>query len=236
MTIGGLVGGANIIDQLFGNVNPQTTIASINGQHISPNRFNNIVNQQLQNARSGGQTISDLQMQRARSTAWDNLLQDVLVSQEVERLEITATNEEVMWHLENNPPPFLTQNPNFKTDDVFDIKKYREALNNPQGDEWAPTESFMKNTYIPNYKLQKLIDESIVITPSDIKTEFIKRNTKFTITGAHVTNATISKDDAKANTDEIREEFEEKNLITSMMVYDLYLTSHGKKNHLKQIQ
>ena len=27
MTVGGLVGGANIIDQLFGNTNPQTTIA-----------------------------------------------------------------------------------------------------------------------------------------------------------------------------------------------------------------
>ena len=208
MTIGGLVGGANIIDQLFGKVNPQTTIASINGQHISPDRFNNIVNQQLQNARSGGKTISDLQIQRARKTAWDNLLQDVLVAQEVEKLKITASNEEVMWHLENNPPPFLTQNPNFKTDDVFDMNKYRQALNNPQGDEWAPTELFMKNTYIPNYKLQKMIDESIIITPNDLKVEFIKRNTKFTITGAHVTNATVAKSEAKVTPDEVRSEFD----------------------------
>ena len=42
MTIGGLVGGANIIDQLFGNIDPNTTIAQINGQNIPPNRFNNI--------------------------------------------------------------------------------------------------------------------------------------------------------------------------------------------------
>ncbi|GIS54339.1 hypothetical protein Ct9H90mP29_13810 [bacterium] len=33
MTIGGLVGGANIIDQLFGNVNPQTTIARSMGKY-----------------------------------------------------------------------------------------------------------------------------------------------------------------------------------------------------------
>ena len=32
-------------DQLFGNVNPQTTIARINDQDISPDRFNNLVNQ-----------------------------------------------------------------------------------------------------------------------------------------------------------------------------------------------
>ena len=103
MTVGGLVGGANIIDQLFGNVDPQTTIARINGQDITPDRFNNIVNQQLQNARSGGQPINDFQLQRARNSAWDNLLQDILVSQEVERLGITASDDEVIYHLENNP-------------------------------------------------------------------------------------------------------------------------------------
>ena len=36
MTVGGLVGGANIIDQLIGNTNPQTTIAKVNGEIISP--------------------------------------------------------------------------------------------------------------------------------------------------------------------------------------------------------
>ena len=59
MTIGGLVGGANIIDQLFGNVNPQTTIARINGENISPDNFNNRVSQQLQNSRTAGQNIND---------------------------------------------------------------------------------------------------------------------------------------------------------------------------------
>ena len=96
MTVGGLVGGANIIDQLIGNTNPQTTIASINGEIISPNQFNNLVNQQLTNLKNSGQTINDFQINQARNRAWDNLLQDVLVSQEVEQLGIKASNEEVM--------------------------------------------------------------------------------------------------------------------------------------------
>ena len=178
MTVGGLVGGANIVDQIFGNVNPQTTIARINDQDISPDRFNNLVNQQLQNARSKGEMLNDFQIQRIRNAAWDNLVQDVLVSQEVKRLNLTASNDEVMWHLENNPPPFLTQNPSFQTDGLFDIVKYRQALANPQGNEWIPIEAFMKETYIPNYKLQKMIDQSIVITSDDIRNEFIKKNTK----------------------------------------------------------
>ena len=134
MTIGGLVGGANVLDILAGNVDPRTTIAQINGEDISPDYFNQLVSQQLEQARSNGQKLNDFQIRRARDTAWDNMLQDVLVSQEVKRLNISASDEEVMYHLENNPPPFLQQNPSFQTDGVFDWDKYRTAFASPQGD------------------------------------------------------------------------------------------------------
>jgi len=207
MTIGGLVGGANIIDQLFGNVNPSTTIAQINDENIPPGRFNSLVNQQLENIRSKNQNINDAQIGQARDNAWDNLLQDVLVSQEVNRLNITASNEEVLYYLENNPPPFLQQNPNFQTDGKFDLEKFKLALSNPQGDEWTPIENFMKNTYIPNYKLQKMLDESIIITEEEIKNEFIKNNVNYTIDGIHITNDKISSKDSEPNENEMNAEY-----------------------------
>ena len=194
MTIGGLVGGANILDQLIGRVNPQTTIAQINDINISPDRFNNLVNQQIESARASERPINDFVLKRARETAWDNLLQDVLVSEEVDRLGISSSNEEVIFHLRNNPPPFLQQNPNFQTNNNFDITKYKQALANPQGDEWTPIELFMRDTYIPNFKLQKMVDESIIITESEIKNEFIKRNTKYTVSSIHVTSAKVQKE------------------------------------------
>ncbi len=209
MTIGGLVGGANILDQLIGRVNPQTTIAQINEINISPDRFNSLVNQQVESARSSGRPINDFVLQRARKTAWDNLIQDVLVSQEVKRLNISATNEEVIYHLRNNPPPFLQQNPNFQTDNKFDITKYRQALANPQGDEWAPIESFMRETYIPNFKLQKMVDESIIITNSEIKNEFLKRNIKYTVSSIHVTSAKVQKDVLEPSDDDIDNKYSE---------------------------
>ena len=208
MTIGGMVGGANIIDQLIGRVNPLTTIAQINGQDVSPDYFNQLVNREIEQARSTGQKITDFQLQRARNTVWDNLLQDVLVSQEVERLNITATDDEVLFHLENNPPPFLQQNPSFMTDGKFDWDKYRGALANPQGDEWAPIESFMKNTFIPNYKLQQMLDESIVISERDVKNEFIKRNVQYTVSGIHVTSAKVPSEESDPTDDELLAEYE----------------------------
>ncbi len=208
MTIGGLVGGANVIDILAGNVDPRTTIAQINGQDISPDYFNQLVTQQIEQARSNGQEISDFQVQRARNTAWDNMLQDVLVSQEVDRLNISASDDEVIFHLENNPPPFLQQNPNFQTEGVFDWTKYKTALSSPQGDEWVPIENFMKSTYIPNFKLQKFLDESIIISIRDVKNEFSKKNVKYTVSGIHVTSAKVPTDETNPTDEDLREEYE----------------------------
>ena len=209
MTVGGLVGGANIIDQLIGNTNPQTTIASINGEIISPNQFNNLVNQQLTNLKNSGQTINDFQIDQARNRAWENLLQDVLVSQEVEQLGIKASNEEVMYHLENQPPLFLQQNPTFQTDGKFDLDKYLDAFSNPNGDEWVPIEQFMKNTFIPNFKLQKILDEGIIISEKEVVNEFKRRNIDYTLSALHITSALIDKEDFEPNQDQIKKEYDE---------------------------
>ena len=210
MTVGGLVGGANIVDQLLGNTNPQTTIASINGEVISPNQFNNLVNQQLTNLRNSGQEINDFQINQARERAWNNLVQDVLVSQEVKRLGITASNDEVIYHLENQPPPFLRQNPTFQTENKFDMDKYLQALANPEGNEWTPIEQFMRNTYIPNFKLQKLLDEGIIISENDILKEFKFRTIEHTLTALHITSALIPKESSEPTDEEVQLEYDEK--------------------------
>tara|TARA_B100001250_G_C19805126_1_gene792936 strand:+ start:831 stop:2666 length:1836 start_codon:yes stop_codon:yes gene_type:complete len=207
MTIGGLVGGANIIDQLFGNIDPRTTIAQINGEKIAPERYNALVNQQLETIRSRNQEINDNEISRARETAWNNLLQDILVSQEVEKLGISASNEEVLYYLENSPPPFLTQNPSFQTDGKFDSEKFKQALSNPQGDEWAPIETFMKDTYIPNFKLQKMLDESLIVTENEMINEFTKNNINFVVDGVHLKYNTVSTEDSKPAESELLDEY-----------------------------
>ena len=212
MTVGGLVGGANIIDQLIGNTNPQTTIARINGEVISPSQFNNLVNQQLASLKNSGQTINEFQLNQARNRAWENLLQDILVTQEVEKLGLRASNEEVMYHLENQPPPFLQQNPTFQTEGKFDSDKYLTALANPNDDEWLPIEQFMKNTYIPNFKLQKLLDESLVISDVEILNEFRNRSLDYTLTAIHVTSSLLTSEDLEPTLNEIAERYDQDKL------------------------
>ena len=207
MSIGGLVGGANIIDQIVGRVDPNKVIARINGQDISPDYFNNLVSQQINQARSGGQQINDAIYERARNTAWDNLVQEVLVNSEINRLELSATDEEVLYHLRENPPQFLQSNPTFQTDGKFDPEKYLTALASPQGDEWTPIENWMRSSYIPNFKLTQYLNQNLVVTDHDIRKEFIKNNVKYTVDAIHVTFDKAPKEKTEPSEQELIDEY-----------------------------
>ena len=207
MSIGGLVGGANIIDQLVGRVDPTRVIARINDQDISPDYFNNLVNQQINQFKSSGQTVNESMYERARGAAWTNLVQEVLVSGEIKRLGLEATDEEIIYHLRENPPPFLQSNPTFQTDGKFDSQKYLSALTSPQGDEWAPIENWMRTSYIPNLKLTQFLNENVLVTDQDVKDDFIKKNVKYTVDAIHVTYDKAPKDKIEPSETELTDEY-----------------------------
>ena len=207
MSIGGLVGGANIIDQLVGRVDPTRVIARINDQDISPDYFNNLVNQQINQFKSSGQTVNESMYERARGAAWTNLVQEVLVSGEIKRLGLEATDEEIIYHLRENPPPFLQSNPTFQTDGKFDSQKYLSALASPQGDEWAPIENWMRTSYIPNLKLTQFLNENVLVTDQDVKDDFIKKNVKYTVDAIHVTYDKAPKDKTEPSETELTDEY-----------------------------
>jgi hypothetical protein len=201
MTIGGLVGGANIIDQIFGRINPADAIGVINGTRITPDEFARAVNLRMGQYRSGGQEPNEQQLYSIRNEVWDNYVQDILLYQKIDELGLTASDEEVLYHLKNNPPQFLLQDPTFSTDGVFDQAKYAQAINNPQGNEWVEIEQFMKNTYIPNYKLQQYIASSVIVTNDEVQKQYIKDNVDYTIEGIHVIGQKL-KDEVEEPTDE----------------------------------
>ena len=207
MTIGGLVGGANIIDQIFGRINPADAIGVVNGTRITPDEFARAVNLRMGQYRSGGQEPNEQQLYSIRNEVWDNYVQDILLYQKIDELGLTASDEEVLYHLKNNPPQFLLQDPTFSTDGVFDQAKYAQAINNPQGNEWVEIEQFMKNTYIPNYKLQQYIASSVIVTNDEVLKQYIKDNVDYTIEGIHVIGQKLKDEVDEPTDEELRQAF-----------------------------
>ena len=208
MTIGGLVGGANIIDQIFGRINPADAIGVVNGTRITPDEFTRAVNLRMGQYRSGGQEPNEQQLYSIRNEVWDNYVQDILLYQKIDELELTASDEEVLYHLKNNPPQFLLQDPIFSTDGVFDRVKYEQAINNPQGNEWVEIEQFMKITFIPNYKLQQYIASSVIVTNDEVLKQYIKDNVDYTIEGIHVIGQKLKDEVDEPTDEELRQAYE----------------------------
>ena len=207
ISIGGLVGGANIIDQLFGRVDPATAIGVVNGQKIPPNEFSRAVSARLEQIRDSGRDLTDRDFEQSRNQVWDDYIRDILIYQSIDELDITVSDVEVLYHLQNTPPPFLVSDPTFQTDGQFDQEKYNQAINNPVGNEWVQIEQFMKSTYLPNIKLQEMINADVMITEADIWSSYIKQYVNYTIDGIHVTTNSVQDDVSDPTEDELFEEY-----------------------------
>ena len=207
ISIGGLVGGANIIDQLFGRVDPATAIGVVNGQKIPPDEFSRAVSARLEQIRDSGRDLTDRDFEQSRNQVWDDYIRDILIYQSIDELDITVSDVEVLYHLQNIPPSFLVSDPAFQTDGQFDQEKYDQAINNPVGNEWAQIEQFMKSTYLPNIKLQEMINADVMITEADIWSNYIKQYVNYTIDGIHVTTNSVQDDVSDPTEDELFEEY-----------------------------
>ena len=207
ISIGGLVGGANIIDQLFGRVDPATAIGVVNGQKIPPDEFSRAVSARLEQIRDSGRDLTDRDFEQSRNQVWDDYIRDILIYQSIDELDITVSDVEVLYHLQNIPPSFLVSDPAFQTDGQFDQEKYDQAINNPVGNEWVQIEQFMKSTYLPNIKLQEMINADVMITEADIWSSYIKQYVNYTIDGIHVTTNSVQDDVSDPTEDELFEEY-----------------------------
>tara|TARA_B100001250_G_scaffold104227_1_gene87925 strand:+ start:411 stop:2246 length:1836 start_codon:yes stop_codon:yes gene_type:complete len=208
MSIGGLVGGANIMDQLLGRVNPAEAIGSVNGDKITPDQFNQAVTARLRSMQDSGMEISDQYLETIRQQIWNGFIEERLTNQAIDDLDITVTDDEILYHLKNNPPFDIQQI--FFRNNVFDREYYMQALNTPGMVDWTPIEAWMRDFYLPRYKLQQIIKMSAVVANDEIKNEFIKRNVDYTISALHIPKMAIQDRVIKPTEDDLKKEYKKR--------------------------
>ena len=208
MAIGGLVGGASIGD-IFGQ-NSSDNIGSLNGKPILHEDFNRLVFDEIGRIESqSGETMSDEDREYVRAVVWERLIQDLLIQEQIEENEIVIGDDEVLYQLKNNPPPFLQASSAFQKDGRFDLERYMEAILNTEGDEWLPIEEFMRNIYLPNYKLQQLIIHSASTTEEDIRNSYIQRFVNYNIEVLHITDKVLEEETPQPSEEELMAAYSE---------------------------
>lgn len=113
-------------------VTPGTAIATVEGEDITYAAWQNAIANLRQNeeARLGRGLTLDEQV-RLEDEAYEQLVTDVLVGQELRRRDITVSDEEIVQAALNSPPPQFLQAPELQTDGQFDLEKYRRFLASP---------------------------------------------------------------------------------------------------------
>jgi len=193
MAIGGLVGGASITD-IFGG-RQGNEVGSLNGKPILFEDFNQLVSNEINRLDSqSGRQISDEEREYIRAVVWERLIADLIVQEQIEKNKIVVGDEEVLFQMKNNPPPFLQNSEAFQSFGRFDLEKYLDAVLNPVQIDWKPIEDFMQNVYLPSYKLQQYISNSAAITTDNVFENYKKRFLNYKIEVLHVTEKAIDQD------------------------------------------
>ncbi|HCK98769.1 MAG TPA: hypothetical protein DHW42_01495 [Candidatus Marinimicrobia bacterium] len=180
MTIGGLVGGANILDLFSKEKKLQGKAGIVNGKELDGMQYTRLLQSELDRYRDSGQDINDDLIQRVSDQVWQSFINETLIQREIKRLGLEATDWEVYEYLMNYPLNFLMNQEVFLTDGKFDQNKYFQALTNPQGNEWAGVEQYLRG-YLPFEKVHNLIESLPVITDGEVHNEYIKTKVPFTL-------------------------------------------------------
>lgn len=133
-----------------------TDVGSVNGQAISAQAYSDRYQALFQQAQQQMGEITPEMERRIEEQAWEGLVNEALLRQELARRGIRVSDQEVVWAAKNLPHPQLMQQEIFLTSGRFDINKYRTFLATQ-----APAEIFgeLERYYRDDLPQRKLVSQ-----------------------------------------------------------------------------
>ncbi len=179
-----IVGGAFILTIVFawgmdfsgGGISQ--VLGKVNGEKIMVQEYQQALqsNYQYQQQQMGGREIDPSMMEYLEEQTWQQIVNQTLIRQEIERLDLHATEEEVRETLLTNPPAIVQQIPDFQTDGRFDQQKYMAATRNRNyAGMWVELERIAAQS-IPEKKLEHMILGTVTVTDDEARESYRYRN------------------------------------------------------------
>ena len=169
--------------QLGGVLNPPAAsgpagvIAKVNGEPIRYEEFMAVYQNGLNQVRAERE-VRPGEDSYIREQAWEQILQQKLMQQEVRRRHIRVTADEIKTAIRFAPPDFVIRAPGFQTNGQFDYKKYLAELDNPNSAvPWAQVEAYVAET-LPQQKLQEQVISEVKVSEADVRDRFLLANEK----------------------------------------------------------
>ncbi|MEE9450318.1 MAG: SurA N-terminal domain-containing protein, partial [Ignavibacteriaceae bacterium] len=169
-----VISDSNVLEALGGRTND---VGSINGVDISYREYQFVLDQQREaQKQQTGEDIADDQWDQFREQVWETLVTQKLLEQEIERLGVTVSDEEIKdIILGDNPPEFLKQN-FIDSTGIFNRQLYENALFDPQNIEiLIQVEEQVRQQRLTE-KLQSLLLASVIVSEDEVLRKFKEQN------------------------------------------------------------
>lgn len=145
-------------------------LGRVNGQTVSYQAYS-AAYQELYNqarAQAGGE-LSAEQIRQLEDAAFNQVVNDILLQQEMQRRRIRVTDDEIRQAALWNPHPTLAQNELFQTDGQFDIQKWQSFLSGPSANEQMllQLEDYYRGV-IPREKLLRQVMAGMYVSDAEL--------------------------------------------------------------------
>lgn len=119
-------------------------------------------------SRSQEDPITSAQNREIENAAWNEVVNQMLVQQELQRRGIRVSNQEIRDAARFSPPPELMSDPLFQTDGQFDIQRYQEFLANAADALFLLQLEAYYREIIPQSKLMRQVTSGIYFTDAEL--------------------------------------------------------------------
>jgi peptidyl-prolyl cis-trans isomerase D len=184
-------------------------IGSVNGEAISGQAYSERYQALYQQAQQQAGEVTPEMARRLEEEAWQGLVSETLLRQELRRRGIRVSDQEVVWAAKNLPHPQLMQQEIFLTNGRFDINKYRSFLATQ-----APAEIFgdLERYYredLPQRKLAAQLSAGRYVTDAELWRAFQDRTETATVDYVQLDLARLVPNAPAVSAAEIRKYYDE---------------------------
>jgi len=170
------------------------TVGKIGKEHVGIREFSQIFERERHNRRTQQQGQRQDDDAQLPMQVWEAYVNETIASKMLQRLGLTATDEEVYLFLLNNPLPVFTQEEFFQTNGRFDMEKYTAFINNPTS--WdnpfmGQIDQHVRNMIIPENKLNEIIGTAINPSFSEIEYEYKAQRERVSFEFLHISPIAI---------------------------------------------
>ena len=158
-------------------------IGSVNGTPVTYDAFNQTYRSLYDQVQASQEDpVTTQQVSDIEDAAWDEVVNQVLIAQELRRRGIVVTDEELLTAARFSPPPEFLTSPAFQTDGSFDIQKYQTFLASPTIDDimLLQLEMYYRDV-IPRSKLMRQVSSDLYVTDAALWDEYRDRNERISV-------------------------------------------------------